>query len=112
MKATTVVTPEEIHLGLYKRGPEESRGEAQIAPHKLVLSDEAVTAEVNQLVGMVEFVFQQNENNHTEDKIELQCTTTEVEKALRKKLGKKKVRSVKFLPAKVQEIRGQYQYGQ
>jgi hypothetical protein len=107
MRPTTIMTPEEVHLGLYKREEDETRGEAIIAPRKVVLTDVAMAAEVHQVVGMAEFIFAENEANKTEDLIELQCTTMEVEKLVRKQLGKRAKR-IRFLPPKVAEIRGQY----
>ena|SRR6187399_2336798 len=110
LKRTTVMTPEEIHLGLYKRNQGESRGEAQIAPRQLRLSHDAVIAEVRQIVTTAEFILKTNEEQNLNDTIELQCTTLEVEKAVRKQLGKK-AKAIRFMPPKVQDIRGQYQYG-
>src|SRR4029079_3141876 len=110
MNRTTTMTPQDIHLGLYKRGETESRVEAQVVPRKGQLSDEDMCKEVRQLIVMGEFVFDENKAQNLSDTIELQCTTLEVEQLVRKELGKR-AKLVRFMPVKVQEIRGQDQYG-
>lgn len=106
-----VQTPEEVHLGLYKRADDESRTEATIVPRKIRIARKETNKEVIQLCGMVNFVIDQNKARGESNKIELQCTTSVVEKLVRTKLGKERCKHVRFLPPKVDSIRGQHEYG-
>ena len=108
MSKTNTMTPEEIHLGLYKRGEDESRGDATVVPRRIKITNDAVNKEVRQIVDMVNFVIEQNKATGEHNKIELQCTTAQVEKQVCKELGKEKLRHVTLLPPKVESIRGQY----
>jgi hypothetical protein len=76
-----------------------------------VLDEKVAAAEVSKVVAMANFIFDQNKGRETPDNIELQCTTKDVERKVRKELGNK-AKYIRFLPPKVEEIRGQYQYGQ